>query len=203
MKKLIVCLVAIVALLSFGSLTSVDAYPFIEVEGFANPTVATLVSDNGTTTTFSEVMYRFNVMTADFNALMNYVSLEFHGDVFESIGSVAYNSPTDWTSSTITSSAGNLSLMSDAGAALGQGESLIFTVSDVAVYNEALVPGNTLWQEGRDLWGQSWDATDIGGPEPGGDGGSTALVPEPGTFLLFGAGIAGLFYVRRTKVFNV
>ena len=28
-------------------------------------------------------------------------------------------------------------------------------------------------------------------------------IPEPGTLLLFGSGIAGLFYVRRKKVFNM
>ena len=200
MKKFIVCLVAIVALLSFGSLTSVDAYPFIEVEGFANPTVATSIVDNGTTTTFSEVMYRFNVMTADLGALLNYVSLEFEGDVFASVGSLAFNNPADWTVSTVTSSAGNLYELMNAGTALDQGQNLTFTVSDVVVYNDALVPGNTLWQEGAAIWGQSWSADDT---LRGGDGGSTALVPEPGTFLLFGAGIAGLFYVRRTKVFNV
>ncbi len=32
--------------------------------------------------------------------------------------------------------------------------------------------------------------------------GTYAPVPEPGTILLFGAGLAGLFYVRRTKTFN-
>lgn len=32
--------------------------------------------------------------------------------------------------------------------------------------------------------------------------GKLAPIPEPGTFLLFGAGLVGLFYVRRTKTFN-
>jgi len=199
MKKLIVCLVTIFAVLSFVGLTSVYAYPYIEVEGFANPTSFGTVTDNlDGTTTFSDVQYRFNVVTADFGAMVNKLNLEFESDVFKSLGSLSFNNPLDWSSSTMTSSSGSVYEIASAGTTIGAGQKLVFTMADVVVYNAALA-GDALWQEGQ-MWGQSWDAYDTNG---GHDGGSTALVPEPGTILLFGAGLVGLYYVRRTKVFNI
>lgn len=219
MKKGIVCIAAIFAVLCFGGLNTADAWPYIEVEGFVNPYTGT-VSNNGTTTRFGKVTYTFNVMTAsplsvdnpstpwfdpwnppvDLPSYMNGLSLEFEKDVFKSIGAVTFSDPDDWAyyMYEIAGSRYELGVAGETGTLLGVGDRLVFSVEDVVVYNAALVPGNKLWQEG-DIWGQSWDADDTLG---GNDGGSTTLVPEPGTLMLFGSGLAGLFYVRRSRVFN-
>jgi len=160
-------------MLSFVGLTSVHAGQNIEIEGFVNPTSTTTVN-NGTTTTFSELTYYFNVVTADTGAKMNFLSLEFESDVFAGIGSLLFNSPADWNSSSLTSSKGNVYKLMSAGTAIGAGDQLKFTMSDVAVYNKALT-GDALWQEGQ-MWGQSFFAGDTLG---GNDGGSTSLVPVP------------------------
>lgn len=197
MKKVIVCLVAILTLFLLAGLTSVHAYPYQEVEGFVNPTSATTIIDNGTTTTFSEVSYLFNVTYADFGAEMDSLSLEFEKDVFAGFGAISFDMPGDWSYS-VLSPPTSWYMLANAGTTVGMGDQLRFTVSDVVVYNDALA-GNALWQEGQ-IWAQSWvSGDDLGGN----DGGSTALVPEPGTLMLFGAGLAGLFYVRRSKVFNI
>ena len=198
MKKILVCLVAIVAMLSFVGLTSVHAFPYIEVEGFVNPLTGTKVN-NGTTTSFSDVLYYFNVVDDMNGAEMDSISLEFENDVFESFGAVVASMPNDWKYS-LANSALSVYQLGDAGTTIAKGEKLMFTVKDVVVYNAALVPGSGLWQEGNsDIWGQSWNAGDDLG---GGDGGSTAVVPEPGTLLLLGSGLVGLFYVRRSKAFT-
>ena len=206
MKKVAVCLVVIFAVLSFVGLTTAYAWPYLEVEAFVDPYSAVTIFDNGTTTTFSDVTYSFVVTKADpwsvmhpgtlpeddMDSFMNFVSLEFENDVFASVGGVSFSSPSDWS----YSPAGDYELAT-AGTVLGAGEKLTFTVSDVVVYNDALL-GTGLWQEGQ-MWAQSFTAGDTLG---GNDGGSTTLVPEPGTLLLFGSGLVGLFYVRRSKVFN-
>ena len=218
MKKIAVFLVVIFTVFAFAGLTSVYAYPYLEVEGFVDPYSTGTIDDNGTTTTFSEVTYRFNVVTADplsvddpstpwvdpwtplvdEDSFMNYLSLEFESDVFAGMGSILFDSPADWNVSSMTSSSGNVYELMSAGTKIGLGDKLMFTVSDLVVYNDALIPGNNLWQEGQ-TWGQSWfSGDDLGGNH----GGSTTVVPEPGTLLLFGSGLVGLYYVRRSKVFN-
>lgn len=206
MKKLIVCLVAIVTVLLFGGLTTVYAYPFIYVEGYVDPYVGTVI-DDGTITTFGDVTYTFYVTdNGGTGASMNAMSLEFENDVFSSFGSVVSPLPADWTFDTLASS-DSISLLGGesiacptcTGTPIAVGDYLQFTVKEVVVYNEALVPGNGLWQEGQ-IWAQSWSVFDTIGL---GDGGSTALVPEPGTLMLFGSGLVGLFYVRRSKTFNI
>lgn len=197
MKKIMVCLVVIFAMISFVGLTTVHAYPFIEVEGFVDPYVGTVVN-NGATTTFSEVEYSFIVTSAAPGAEMNFLSLGFDVDVFAGFGSLSLI-PVDWTYTLTTSPEGNTYTMTTAGTTIGVGEQLNIIISDLVVYNEALVPGNDLWQEGQ-IWAQSFLAGDTLG---GGDGGSTTLVPEPGTLMLFGLGLTGLLYVRRTNIFNI
>jgi hypothetical protein len=206
MKRVIVCLVAIFVVFSFVGLASVYAYPALEVEGFVDPTTATLTYDSvNKTTTFSQVFYHFDVMTADFGGLLDRISVEFENDVFAGLGSIVGTNPTDWSYDTVGSYVRGNTIgvfpaeTTGGGTLLGLGDTLRFTVSDLVVYDAAVVPGNNLWQEGQ-IWAQSWTVHDTLG---GGDGGSTALVPEPGTLMLFGAGIAGLFYVRRTKLFNI
>ncbi len=195
MKKIAVFLVVIFTVFAFAGLTSVYAYPYLEVEGFVNPTSSTTIVNNGTTTTFSNVTYRFNVVTADMGAAMNALSLEFESDVFAGMGSILFDSPADWNVSSMTSSSGNVYELMSAGTKIGLGDKLMFTVSDLVVYNDALIPGNNLGQ----TWGQSWfSGDDLGGNH----GGWTTVVPEPGTLLLFGSGLVGLYYVRRSKVFN-
>ena len=211
MKKLIVCLVAIVAVLMFAGLTTVHAWPYTEVEGFVNPYVGTVV-DDGTYTTFGEVQYTFNVTKASYwndyvltpdpylgpdpnpLAAMDGISLEFNSNTFQSFGAVLPGyTPPDWTFFPASTYEIGIS-----GSTLGLGGQLQFSVKDVVVLNEALIDPD-LWQEDA-IWGQSWLSTDTLG---GGDGGSTALVPEPGTLILFGSGLVGLFYVRRKKAFNI
>ncbi len=198
MKKFLVVITVLFAVISFAGISSVEAYPYIEVEGFVNPW-AGMVTDNGNgTTTFSDIEYIFNVTLASDGAKMNYLSLEFENDVFAGVGALISTLPSDWTYTLLTPIGGNSSYeIGSAGTTLGQGEKLIFHISDIVVYNTALsspVP----WQEGG-IWGQSWQAGDT---LDRGDGGSTALVPEPGTLMMFGSGLVGLFYVRRKGIFK-
>ena len=197
MKKVIVLLAVICAMLSFVGLNTVQAYPNIEVEGFVDPGMG--VDNLDGTTTFSDVTYWFDVVDALGGAEMSAISLEFENDVFSSWGGPLTSSPADWTYSA-TPSTSSVYLEGDAGSTIAVGDQLSFTFGSLTLFNDALVPGNLLWQEGHDIWGQSWNAFDNAG---GGDGGSTALVPEPGTLVLLGLGLSGLLYVRRSKVFSI
>jgi hypothetical protein len=199
-------LITIVALLGlFLVVGNAMAYPFIEVEGFVNPYGGTWTDNGDGTTTITDVTYSFIVTTADGGAEMDYLSLEFEGDVFTSLGNVTFDNPTDWLVSDLTSSTGNMYKITSAGTTLGAAESLIFTIDTLTLYTAALtnVSGDfdndgslNDWTEGQ-IWAQSFNAGDTLG---GGDGGSTSPVPEPATLLLFGAGLIGIAGIGRLKM---
>ena len=171
------------------------AYPFLEVEGFVDPSAATFLDLGDGTLSVAGLLYSFNVTGADGGAEMNFLSLEFEPDVFKGVLSNPYGyDPNDWTPNLIESSSGSTYALSTAGSTLGMGESLTFSI-DVLMYSPAL-SDSTLWNEGQ-VWGQSWYARDT---LQGGDGGSTAPVPEPGTLILLGTGIVGLASFCRRKI---
>ena len=173
---------------------SAMAFPFIEVEGFVYPSAATITDNGNGTSTINGLTYIFNV-TGDggFGAEMNFLSLEFENDVFQSVSTAFEYSPENWISSNL-SSIGSWYTMSSAGTTIGIGESLKFAV-DVVIFNDALTD-DSLWNEGQ-VWGQSWYASDN---MRGGDGGSTAPVPEPATLLLLGCSLVGLARVSHNKL---
>ena len=183
-----------VAAISFFSVTlSAQAFPYIEVEGFSNPYAGT-VTKNATTTIFSRVDYFFLVTDSGDDDEMNSLKVEFEPDVFASVGSIFGVDPSDWTVSPRTTSKSFYEIFS-AGTTLGKGEVLAFSLLNVEIFNAALLDPS-IWQEGQ-LWSHSWTAGSVGGEW---DGGSTALVYEPGTLVLLGSGLAGLVvYARRKK----
>lgn len=197
MKKILICTLLI--LFSFGvAVSNVDAYPYVEVEGFVKSALGTITDNLDGTSTISQVDYLFRVIGADFGAEMNYLSLEYEDEVFLSMGALVNLDPADWavTNPPLTSSiTGSTYQIVSAGTTIGVNETLEFSVLNVVMYNDAFTDP-TLWQEGQ-VWAQSWMANDTLG---GGDGGSTSVVPEPGTIFLLGTGlIAAGYYVRRRK----
>ncbi len=199
MKKVTVFVLSVLLLLSFGVMQSSDAVPLLEVSGFVNPADAVVTDNLDGTSTFSQLDYLFRVDTATEGATLNRLKVEFESDVFFNMGTVLVDYPSDWTYQVYNTSYE----LGTAGTALVEGEVLRFSMLNTTVYTAAITD-SSLWDEGQ-VWGQSWDAIDITFlPDPiVSDGGSTAVVPEPGTFVLFGLGIAGLLYVRRTKTFNI
>lgn len=183
-------LVVVMALLLVGNAM---AFPWIEVEGFVDPFSATITDNQDGTSLVQGLNYRFTV-TNDGNtgAEMNRLSLEFEDDVFFSVSNAYGYDPDDWSSTTADSGTSMYTVLF-AGTTIGVGESLQFSV-DVVMNNEALTDAS-LWDEGQ-IWGQSWNAYDT---MLGGDGGSTAPVPEPATMLLLGTGLAGIATVGRRK----
>jgi type VI secretion system secreted protein VgrG len=71
----------------------------------------------------------------------------------------------------------------------------------ISLYAAVTMDTNTLSNNNTEYYGppEYYDRLDWGskGFSGGFNGGTT--VPEPGTFLLFGTGLAGLWYVRRSK----
>ena len=168
--------------------------PIIEVEGYVNPLIGTKTDNLDGTTTFSQIDYFFDVIASNAGSGMNYLKLEFEDDVFFDIGTAASTNPSDWIEN-IYSFNGSIYEIVSAGTTVGVGERLTISMHDVIIYNEALLDSG-LWQEGQ-VWGQSWLAKNT---QDGSDGGSTAPVPEPGTLILLGSGLAGVsIYTRRKK----
>jgi hypothetical protein len=158
------------------------AFPCIEVEGFVNPSAVT-VTDRGDGTTYvANLIYSFTVTYSWFEAEMDALSLRFSNDVFKEITLVNYYLPSNWTHKTFVTN-DNSYLLSLGGSTIGVGETLSFSL-DTVMFSQAL--GNpSFWEKGQ-LWVQSWTAGDTLG---GGDGGTTAPVPEPTAMLLFGTGL--------------
>lgn len=177
---------------------TVFAFPFIEVEGFVDPFSAIYTDLGGNLTQVDGLEYSFIVVDdAGTGAEMNFLSLEFENDVFNSTSTAFSYEPTDWTTSFLNSTDSGYILSyagSTAGSTIGVGEQLSFMVNAV-MYTDALTD-SSLWTEGQ-VWAQSWFAMDT---MVGGDGGSTAPVPEPATMLLLGSGLIGLAGVGRKKL---
>jgi hypothetical protein len=164
---------------------SLYAFPFIEVEGFVDPTAASLTDLGDGTSAITNLVYFFSVTRSYSGALMDYISLEFESSVFKSLYEGKINVLSGWTKSIFLPEKPEDStyLELTAGTPIGLGQTLSFSV-DAIIYNAALLDPS-LWREG-DIWGQSWFAFDTNN---GGDGGSTAPVPEPTAMLLFGTGL--------------
>ncbi len=208
MKRLkIVCVLAVLGFLVITS--NVMAVPMFTVEGFVNPYIGTVTDNLDGTTTFSQVDYMFKVTDAKEGAKMNFLSLEFLDEVFNDRGSLLAYDPSDWITPNPPGSVGTdgFKQFSVAGTPINKDETLTISMMNMILYNEALNDAS-FWQEDQ-IWTQSWDAMDTNSlvtlnlgtfsiQVPASDGGSTAPVPEPGTFLLLGSGLAGVvLYVRR------
>jgi len=94
----------VLALFILGSFTEVpeiQAYPFIEVEGYVGPPPSGVtVIDNGDgTSTLSQIDYRFNVTYAALGAKMDFLTLQFENDVFVLPGTISGLYPSDWSTS--------------------------------------------------------------------------------------------------------
>ena len=171
------------------------AFPYTAVEGNVNPYAATITDNGDGTSVLTGLQYTFTVTDSMLNAEMDFLSLEFEGDLFFSVDNVQFLQPTNWSVNQLISGAGNIYELASAGTTIGVGESLQFTVD--VVMNNAAFTDSSLWQEGQ-IWGQSWMSGDTLG---GGDGGSTSPVPEPATILLLGTGLLGMVAFGR-KRFN-
>ena len=193
MKKLLKIL-TLTMLSVFLVAGSAMAFPFTEVEGNVNPYAATITDNGDGTSVLTGLQYTFTVTDSMSNAEMDFLSLEFEGDVFLSVSNEQFLQPTDWSVNQLTSGAGNIYELASAGTTIGVGESLQFTVD--VVMNNAAFTDSSLWQEGQ-IWGQSWFSGDTLG---GGDGGSTSPVPEPSTVLLVGTGLLGMIAFGRKRL---
>lgn len=184
----------IAVLLLLGSVflisPALHAFPFLEVEGFVNPYAATFTDLGNGTSKVTNLAYSFFVTSSALGAEMITLSLEFESDVFKSLTSAYNYNPSDWNDFSWTWNQSTY-LLSVAGSPIAAGDTLSFLV-DAIIYNAALY-NPSLWQEGQ-VWGQSWVAFDS---RFGGDGGSTAPVPEPTAMLLFGTGLAAFGFIGR------
>ncbi len=203
-KRLLFFALTALLLTLFTITTDADAFPYIEVEGFAIPDYLTLV-DNGDGTSSLDVEYRFDVVNSMFDAEMVFLSLEFEGDIFTGFsetlhdGSSSWIDPSDWTVSEASTPWGSTYLLAYAGTPVAEGESLSGRIN-LTLYTEALTSVSWTdasgvfhdWDEGQ-IWAQSWYALDS---HCGGDGGSTA-VPEPGVMLLLGSALLVLGLTGR------
>ena len=174
---------------------SAMAFPYIEVVGVVAPYAATWIDNGDNTTTLKGLEYTFHVTDNISNASMKTLSLEFETDVFKSVSNPISVNPTDWTFRDWSSSDSYYEV-AFAGTPINVGQSLTLSI-DVIIFNAAFTDA-ALWGEGQ-IWGQSFTAMDTLG---GGDGGSTAPVPEPATMLLLGSGLIGLAGMSRKKFFK-
>ena len=189
MKKQVVA--GAVVMLSVLTSQSAFALAILEVYGTVDPHAGTVTSTS-TTTTFSQVDYRFTVTAATSGAAMSVFDLAFESDVFASIGSVINVDPGDWTV-TFASGGSGVHLGAEAGTAVGVGDTLAFSVLDVSV-NTAALSDASLWNEGQ-VWAQGWGGASLAPFAL--TGGSTAVVPEPATLGLLGLGLLGLALATR------
>lgn len=182
--------------------TGAMAFPFTEIAAYVNPATSTAL-DNNDGTWDIRLDYSFKVTNdAGSGAEMNYLSLEFEKDVFVSVNSFYVTDPTNWDVSSMSSGT-SLYELSSAGDTIGEGEWLTAT-ANVTMFgwamNNVSDPVNVQhsWDEGQ-IWAQSVFSRDTLG---GGDGTSTAPVPEPATMLLLGIGLIGFAGVSRKKIFK-
>ncbi len=170
----------------------------IDLAGYVDPVSATITPGPGSQSTITNLRYHLD-LGAMSGGDISLIQFEFEEDIFDlsGIGNpalISTNLP-GWTGS--SQSGGGLTLLSFTASTtpLTPGNRFSFTLDNVLIVNAALTSPN-LWDEGQ-IWGQSFAALGFSGQGIHFNGGSTAPVPEPGTWLLMGTGLLGLAMWRR------